>query len=49
MDFTITEEQQTIRELASQILGDACTDDYQNEFDRSNEAFDRALWKQLAE
>jgi alkylation response protein AidB-like acyl-CoA dehydrogenase len=49
MDFSISEEQQTIRELASQILGDRCTDDYQNEFDRSSEAFDRTLWKQLAE
>ena len=49
MDFSITEEQQTIRELASQILGDRCTDDYHNEFDRSTEEFDQTLWKQLAE
>lgn len=49
MDFSISEEQQTIRELASQILGDRCTDDYQSKFDRSAEDFDRTLWKQLAE
>jgi len=49
MDFSSSEEHQAIQELASQILGDRCTDDYQNEFDRSSEAFDSALWKQLAE
>lgn len=49
MDFSISEEEQTIQELASQILGDRCTDDYQNEFDRVPQDFDQALWKQLAE
>jgi alkylation response protein AidB-like acyl-CoA dehydrogenase len=49
MDFSISEEQQSIQELAKQILGDRCTDDYQNEFDRLPEDFDEALWKQLAE
>lgn len=49
MDFSISEEQQTIQDLARQILGDRCTDEYQNEFDRTNESFDAALWKQLAE
>ena len=49
MDFSISEERQSIQELAGQILGDRCTDDYQNEFDRLPQDFDEALWKQLAE
>ena len=49
MDFSISEEQRSIQELAGQILGDRCTDDYQNEFDRLPQDFDQALWKQLAE
>jgi len=49
MDFSLTEEQETIAELASQILGDAYTDEQLREFEKGSELFDKALWKQLAE
>jgi alkylation response protein AidB-like acyl-CoA dehydrogenase len=49
MDFSISEEQQTIQDLSRQILGNRCTDEYQNESDRLNQAVDETLWKQLAE
>lgn len=49
MDFSYREEQQSLRELAAQILGDRVTDSFRREFARSGECYDRTLWKTLAE
>ena len=50
MDFTITEEQQDITNLASQILGDQVTPDHLHQYDsREVTRFDQKLMAQLAE
>lgn len=49
MDFSLSEEQEAIAELAGQILGEAYTDEALRNFEKSSELFDKALWKQLAE
>jgi 3-oxocholest-4-en-26-oyl-CoA dehydrogenase beta subunit len=47
MDFSFSEEQQTVRELASRILGDLSTHDRLKEVAHGPEPVDRKLWKEL--
>lgn len=49
MDFALTEDQASLRDLAAQILSDNSTDDTLKAFARDNRPFDDALWKTLAE
>jgi alkylation response protein AidB-like acyl-CoA dehydrogenase len=51
MDFTLTEEQEAVRELARQILGDACETEHLAAIERDAEGdgLDHDLWKRLAE
>lgn len=49
MEFSYREEQQSLRELAGQILGERFTDDFRREFSRSSEPYDRPLWATLAQ
>ena len=49
MDFSFTEEQEAIKELAGQILGDLVTDDMLRDFDRGKRDVARELWPQLAQ
>lgn len=51
MDFNVSEEQESIRALARQILGDACSHEHLAalEKDESGDGIDHALWKSLAE
>ena len=46
MDFTLTEEQAAVRDLAEKILGDLTTHERLSALD---EWFDRAAWEQLAQ
>lgn len=49
MDFTLTEEQQALRDLARQILTDQMTQPRLRELDASDDWFDRDTWAALAE
>lgn len=49
MNFTHTEEQEAVRELAGQILADAVSPELLFELERKSEMFDEKLWAQLAE
>ncbi|MCA9511023.1 MAG: acyl-CoA/acyl-ACP dehydrogenase [Myxococcales bacterium] len=49
MDFSLSEEQTAIQELARQIFSDAVSDESLRAVDKSEAVFDTALWKQLAE
>ena len=49
MDFSLTEEQTSIQDLARQIFSDRVTDDVLREFEKSDAPFDQELWRQLAE
>lgn len=49
MDFNYREEQQGLRQLAAQILGDRVTDDFRRNFSRSGEPYDQPLWAMLAQ
>ena len=49
MDFTFSEDQNAIRELAHQIFTDRVTDEFMLSFDRNDDVFDDQLWKTLAE
>ena len=50
MDFTITEEQQDIQNLANQILSENVTADTLQQYDsRETTRFDKNLWSMLAE
>ncbi|MEM0952731.1 MAG: acyl-CoA dehydrogenase family protein [Pseudomonadota bacterium] len=49
MDFTITEDQQAIRDLAAQIFGDRASDEFLLEFSRTGNTYDDGLWQTLAE
>ncbi len=49
MDFSLSEEQTALQELARQILTDRLTPDRLREVEQEPEAFDRKLWKDLAE
>jgi len=50
VDFSLTDDQQSIAELAKQILKDLATNEKQRELEKSGAPrFDRALWKALAD
>lgn len=49
MNFTFTEEQDAIRDLAHQIFADRCTDEFMLAFDRADKTYDEELWTVLAE
>jgi alkylation response protein AidB-like acyl-CoA dehydrogenase len=49
MDFSFSEDQTAIRDLASQIFTDRTTDEFLLSFDRSDDVYDDALWTTLAE
>lgn len=48
MNFSYSEEQQSLRQLAAQIFNDRVTDDFRREFGRSGAPYDAELWKTLA-
>jgi len=47
MDFSFSDEQQSLRELAAKIFADLVTHDRLRELERSGQCFDRALWAEL--
>jgi alkylation response protein AidB-like acyl-CoA dehydrogenase len=49
MDFTFSEDQNAIRDLAHQIFTDRATDEFLLEFSRSGKTYDDTLWHTLAE
>lgn len=49
MDFSFTEDQIAIRDLAQQIFTDRSTDEFMLAFDRRDDVYDDALWATLAE
>ncbi|MGB8650698.1 MAG: acyl-CoA dehydrogenase family protein [Mycobacteriales bacterium] len=50
MDFALTDDQQTVRDLAARLLSDHCTPEALRACEDSDSAgFDRALWAKLAE
>ena len=49
MDFSLTEEQRDVKELAGRILADLATAERQRAVDEAGERFDKHLWNQLAE
>lgn len=50
MDFALTDEQQAVRDLAVQVLGDHCTPEALRAAEVGDSpGFDRALWAKLAE
>ncbi|MBW2275774.1 MAG: acyl-CoA/acyl-ACP dehydrogenase, partial [Deltaproteobacteria bacterium] len=49
MDFSYSEDQQAVRELARQILGDRSDVERAKKIEAEPECFDRELWKDLAE
>src|SRR5207253_1341260 len=48
MDFTFTEEQEAVRDLAGRVFGDRATVDRVKDVERSPEPVDRELWGELA-
>jgi acyl-CoA dehydrogenase len=49
MDFTFSEEQEAVRDLAAQIFEGHATTERVKEVERSEEHFDRELWRALAD
>ena len=52
MDFSLSEEQQAVRDLASQIIGEISTPEHLTEIERAQDPkgpFDAGLWSALAE
>jgi len=49
MDFSFSEDQTAIRDLANQIFSDHTTDEFLLKFDRNEDVYDDALWATLAE
>ena len=49
MDFSFSEDQTAIRELAHQIFTDRTTDEFMLNFDREGKVYDDQLWSTLAE
>jgi alkylation response protein AidB-like acyl-CoA dehydrogenase len=49
MDFSFTEDQKAIRELALQIFTDRATDEFLLNFSRTDATYDDELWSTLAE
>ena len=48
MDFSYTEEQQALRELARKILEEQATPERLREIEQGDEGIDRDLWRELA-
>ncbi len=48
MDFSFSEDQTAIRDLANQIFSDRTTDEFLLKFDRGEDVYDDALWTTLA-
>jgi len=49
MDFSFSEDQIAIRDLAYQIFSDRASDEFLLEFSRNDDAYDDTLWQTLAE
>ncbi len=49
MDFSFTEDQIAIRDLAAQIFSDRASDEFLLDFSRNDETYDETLWNTLAE
>lgn len=49
MDFSFTEDQTAINDLAAQIFTDRATDEFLLQYDREENIFDQELWNTLAE
>ncbi len=49
MDFSFSEEQVSIRDLAKQIFRDNCTDEKNAEFSKSDDTYNQKVWSLLAE
>ncbi len=49
MDFSFTEEQTQIKDLANQILRENCHDEYLMQFGKSGELYSQSLWQLFAE
>jgi len=49
MDFSFSDEQIAIRELAYKIFTDRATDEFLLEFSRNSDSYDEELWQTLAE
>lgn len=49
MDFSFTEEQTQIRELANQILRENCSDEFLMQFGKGCELYSQSLWQLFAE
>jgi alkylation response protein AidB-like acyl-CoA dehydrogenase len=48
MDFSLTDEQKALAELAAKIVGDHCTPERLKAVERSDQRYDRELWAELA-
>ena len=48
MDFSFSEEQEAVRELAARIFSDLSTPERLREIEETDERFDRKLWAELA-
>ena len=49
MDFTFSDDQNSIRELAYQIFTDRASDEFLLAFSRTGQTYDDTLWQTLAE
>lgn len=49
MDFSFTEEQTQIKELANQILRENAGDEFRAQFDKTGELYSQSLWQLFAE
>lgn len=49
MDFTFSEEQRAIADLATSVFSDYCADDQMQKYDNSGVAYNADLWRQLQE
>ena len=49
MDFTLSDDQRELRDLAARILGDATSDEALRDFAASDEPYNADLWRTLAE
>ena len=47
LDFSLSEEQEAIRDLARKILSERCSDERSPQLERSGDWFDEALWAEL--
>lgn len=49
MDFSLTDDQESLRTLAADIFGDKATPERVEQIENSAERFDRDLWRELAD